>query len=247
MKRFIVEKLPAQGRPVPLSPEESRHALQVFRLQDGDAVEAIDGTGGACGARIRVGREVVLEFTGTGRAIDPASQVVPVTVELAVLKGDAMADAIQKCVELGASRLVPLLTEFTVVSLKGKGEGAFLARWRKIADQSLKQCGRLERLAISDPIELELLPRAASGEAAFFCDEDAASEGGAPPMLEALAGLKPSTPVRLAIGPEGGWSDRDRDLLARSGRRPVTLGPLVLRADTAVAFAVSLCAAHARA
>ena len=248
MKRFIVDKLPAPGKPAPLSREEGRHAIQVFRLEDGDPVEAMDGSGGSCTATIRIGTEISLEFLRAGKPVVPSTQVVPLVIELAILKGDAMADAIQKCVELGASGLAPLVTEFTVVKLGKKGEDAFVARWRKIADQSLKQCGRLTRLEIKDPIAISGIPRAGRGEAAFFCDEDSALSGArAPALLDALREAGPSAPVRIAIGPEGGWSPSDRKHLARSGRLPVSLGPLVLRADTAVACAVAIRAALARA
>jgi 16S rRNA (uracil1498-N3)-methyltransferase len=245
MKRFIVSRLPAPGRPSPLSREEGRHALQVYRLQDGDAVEALDGSGGSCRAVIRVGREVTLEHSGASRALDPSAQILPVTVELAVLKGDAMAEAIQKCVELGASTLQPVLTEYMVVKLGGKGEGAFVARWRKIADQSLKQCGRLTRLDILDPLALASLPKARTGELSFYCDEDSVTAERTESLVSASRSAG-SASIRLAIGPEGGWSPADREHLARSGRRPVSLGPLVLRADTAVAFALSVCAAMTR-
>jgi 16S rRNA (uracil1498-N3)-methyltransferase len=243
MKRVLCPRLPAPDRPVELPEEEARHALRVLRLRDGDRIEIIDGRGGRATGRLRSkGEKAWAEADSTPATAAPATAagVVPVRLELAVLKGDAMEWAIEKAVELGIRSLQPVLTERTVVRTGGKGPEAFQERWRKIADQALKQCGRLERLDVEPPIPLEEVLAAQPGPR-FWCDE--AAGAGEPFLLDAFGGAES---LRVLVGPEGGWAPRERELLARSGATRATLGPLTLRAETAALFAAGLAQAHFR-
>jgi 16S rRNA (uracil1498-N3)-methyltransferase len=248
MKRVLCSGLPRPGHPAELSPTEAHHAVKVLRLRNGDRVEAIDGQGGVALATLELrGERVRLEHAGEARATAAsAEQVAPLTLELAVLKGDAMEWAIEKAVELGVRRLVPVLTAHTVVQVGGKGPEAFRERWQRIADQALKQCGRLERLEVEPPIALEeMLARPLAAGEARACADEAARDGGAPPLSDWLS-ASPATALRFLIGPEGGWSVSERELLERSTER-VSLGPNVLRAETAALFAASLAVARLRA
>jgi 16S rRNA (uracil1498-N3)-methyltransferase len=254
MKRLLCPQLPKPHRPAPLSEEEANHAVRVLRLRDGDSVEAIDGQGHSAPAILRVhGGPPRLELaTGEARVAakprtDAPDAVVPLTLEMAVLKGDAMEWVVEKAVELGVRRLVPVLTAHTVVQIKSKGPEAFRDRWQKIADQALKQCGRLERLQIELPASLEeIIARQPASERAprFWCDE-AAGEG-VVDLHTHLSQRLSVDEIRLLIGPEGGWSEEERGWLTPAAQR-ITLGPLVLRAETAAVFGISLVAAALRA
>jgi 16S rRNA (uracil1498-N3)-methyltransferase len=238
LKRLLCPTLPTPEQPAALPESEARHAVQVLRLRDGDAVQAIDGRGGSARARLRVGagKGVTLEFDAT-LPPETARASGEVVLELAVLKGEAMEWAVEKAVELGARQLVPVLSAHTVVQLDRKGPEAFRDRWQKIADQALKQCGRLERMEVALPTPLpELLMQPA---ARVWCDD--AGRDQAPPLLDWLS----QAPERLhvLVGPEGGWSAVERELLARSGQA-VSLGPAVLRAETAALLAVGLAVAQ---
>jgi len=249
MKRVICPQLPKAHRPSTLSEDEANHAVRVLRLRDGDSVEAIDGQGHSTPAILRIqGGITRLELaTGATPRIEAANAIVPLVLEMAVLKGDAMEWVIEKAVELGVHALCPVLTAHTVVQIKNKGPEAFQERWQKIADQALKQCGRLERLRIAPPTELEqvILNHPASARVPrYWCDE--ASVASAPELQQKLGGALQYDEVRLLIGPEGGWSEEERGWLATSSEK-VQLGPLILRAETAALYGVSLLTAALRA
>jgi 16S rRNA (uracil1498-N3)-methyltransferase len=249
MKRILCPQLPKPHRPVNLPEAEANHAVRVLRLRDGDSVEAIDGQGHSVPAilrthhgptRLELPSGVGLAGQSTARAEAPGS-VVPLILEMAVIKGDSMEWVVEKAVELGVRTLIPVTTAHTVVQFKNKGPEAFRERWQKIADQSLKQCGRLERLMIEAPISLEeLFTHTPSSEKAprYWCDEAAGPN--APDLPQKLADLKTETfnEVHLLIGPEGGWSEAERAWLATAAEK-VQLGPLVLRAETAALYGIS--------
>ncbi len=246
MKRVLCSTLPKPGRPAALSDTESHHLLKVLRLRIGDRVEALDGRGSKVVARLAIhSDQVSLEFESQSESPALNEAIAPVRLEVGIIKGDAMEWVIEKAVELGVRELVPVMTQHTVVQLKNKGPEAFQERWQKIADQALKQCGRLERLAVALPIELEMLLQDGS-ITRLWCDE--AAEG--PYLLDWIGSLGSApSELRLLVGPEGGWSEHERALLQRSqGVVRVGLGPLVLRAETAAVFGASLLAAsfHSR-
>ena len=253
MKRVLTSMLPQPHRSVPLSEAEANHAVRVLRLRDGEEVEALDGNGHAAVVLLRTRNGPPrLEFAAPRSAsaekpiLSPAQEITPILLEMAVLKGDAMEWVIEKAVELGIRAIQPVLTAHTVVQLKNKGPEAFRIRWQKISDQALKQCGRLERLEILLPKSLEEAILVSSTDAThprLWCDE--AARDTAPYIQRWIQDqMNPSVKsLRLLIGPEGGWSDHERDLIARApgdNTRAISLGSLVLRAETAALFSMSL-------
>jgi len=246
MKRLLSPALPTPNHAVPLPEAEAHHALQVFRLGDGDEVEVMDGVGHSVIARLRVReKHVDLVYEKAAPVLSAPADSIPVILELAVLKGPSMEWAVEKSVELGVTRLQPLTTAHTIVQLDRKGPEAFQERWQKIADQALKQCGRLTRLEILAPIELvNLLAEAPATSARPRLWADESQRAQARP-LNAVASQLRSTAreICLLIGPEGGWSAAEKTLLSRSPETvPVSLGPLTLRAETAAIAGVAVLA-----
>ena len=247
MKRVLINSLPANDRPVALPEDEAHHLIQVLRIRNGERIEALDGKGAKM--------TVEVEFLGKGKAQvhsrgessrDPRLNALPVILEMAVLKGDAMEWTVEKAVELGVKTFIPVLCAHAVVQVDRKGPQYYRERWQKIADQALKQCGRLERMEVRDPIELASL---LTEKRALRLWADEATRADSPHVFEALS--KVDTPDRLRgvailIGPEGGWSETERELLSRSDCRSTSLGPWVYRAETAALFATSLVAASMR-
>jgi len=255
-KRLLCLTIPQPDRPTELPESEAEHATRVLRLRDGDHVEALDGHGRSAEVILRVrGGSVRLEYAG-----EAGTSKIPIpdfTLEMAILKGDAMEWVVEKSVELGVKTLIPVMTDHTVVQIKQKGPEVFQQRWQKIADQALKQCGRLDRLEIELPIDLEeLLVRQASSEKTprLWCDE--ADRDETPELLDWF--IQKTIPVstatsslqgaRLLIGPEGGWSQQERELLSRSSPHLIrlSLGPWVLRAETAAISSIGLITAFLR-
>jgi len=267
-RRLLCPKLPSPNSPVILSPEEARHARKVLRLRNGDRVEALDGQGHKIVAQLgSQGDETCLEWVamedGGSHSLERSGtetkDILPLDLEISVLKGDAMEWTIEKAVELGVHSLTPLITDHTVVQIQAKGEDYFRQRWQKIADQALKQCGRLNRLEIRSPQFFKAWLKSpqlmAEGQIRLWCDEAGIQEA---PFLGTWA-LKNQDPLRnshlsLLIGPEGGWSrlekEQLRGLSERSGDLSwvrVHLGPSILRAGTAALSSVSILSAFVRA
>src|SRR5437868_1235155 len=117
MRRLLTARLPRPGATSELPESEASHALNVLRLRDGDRVEAIDGRGSAlsCVLRVRGGKALLEAEAGAVTRAASGEETLPLVLELAVLKGDAMEWTIEKAVELGAREVHPLLTDHTVV------------------------------------------------------------------------------------------------------------------------------------
>lgn len=220
-RRVLCETLPAHGW-TELSEEESHHVGKVLRLADGEEVEVLDGRGSSVFARIRRrGKSFGVEEPRPGRT-DPLP-LRRVTAEIAVLKSDAMEWLIEKLTEIGVQRVTPVWTDYGVIKAKSKPEDVFRARWQSIADQALKQSGRLHRLWIDRPTPLSDLEPIA--------DRWILDPRGARPIKEAPLTGEP----RFALGPEGGFTDDELRFLL--GGKPlesaISLGNHILRAETA--------------
>lgn len=260
MKRVLAPTLPTRERPVFLPESEADHLTRVLRLRDGDVIEALDGHGHAALVTLRIkgggpriefleGSEQSAKTTGVHR---PGA--TPVELEMAILKGDAMEWVVEKAVELGVRTLIPTVTAHTVVQIRNKGPEVFRERWQKIADQALKQCGRLDKMEVALPLSLEevLSLRPATTEQPRLWFDEAGKDESA--YLENWLDQQPWEPlsaVRLLVGPEGGWSAQERDTLLASSRvstiHRLGLGPWILRGETAALFSISLTTARFRA
>jgi 16S rRNA (uracil1498-N3)-methyltransferase len=260
MKRVLAPNLPTRERPVFLPESEADHLTRVLRLRDGDVIEALDGLGHAALVTLRIkGGEPRIEYLEGAEQKSKISGITlpgatPVELEMAILKGDAMEWVVEKAVELGVRALYPTVTAHTVVQIKNKGPEAFRDRWQKIADQALKQCGRLDKMEVALPVSLEdlLASRPARAEQPRLWFDEAGKDESL--YLESWLGSQPFdklSSVRLLIGPEGGWSMQERDLLTASSRVSAIyrlgLGPWILRGETAALFSVSLTTARFRA
>lgn len=247
MKRVLLEKLPTSDRPIALVDEEAHHLMQVLRIRNGEMVEALDGRGSKM--------SVEIEFIGKGKAQahsrseahkDPRLNALPIILEMAVLKGDAMEWTVEKAVELGVKVFVPVLCAHAVVQVERKGPQFYQERWQKIADQALKQCGRLERMEVQEPTPIESL---LVEKRALRIWADEATRADSPTLFETLDRVEAAKRIQgvaILIGPEGGWSETERILLSRSECVSTSLGPWVYRAETAALFATSLVAASMR-
>ena len=205
------------GALLPLDARAVHHLAVVLRLRAGDPVHVFNERDGEWAAVLReVGRRsVLLEVVRRHRA--PETPHGPSLI-LAPIRPSRLDWLIEKAVELGVGGVLPVLTERTVVRL-GKPQ-----RLQAIAREAAEQCGRLDVPTIAEPVELKhWLAARDPVDRVLFADE----AGEATPILEAPAGA-------LLIGPEGGFAPGERAALrAAPGILPVSLGPLILRAETA--------------
>jgi 16S rRNA (uracil1498-N3)-methyltransferase len=226
---FVASGLEA-GEPVPLARGQSNYLANVLRLGAGAGVLTFNGRDG----------EWLCEITAASRkdiALMPVRQIRPQPAAgdlhclFAPLKSARLDYMAQKAVEMGASVLVPVLTRRTQVSRLN------LDRLRANAVEAAEQCGLLSVPEVAEEQKLErALAALEPGRVLIFCDEDAEVSN----PVAALAGLGRG-PLAVLIGPEGGFDESERKLLlARTNTVRLSLGPRILRADTAAVAALAI-------
>ncbi len=245
-RRVLVRELPTITNPVKLTLKESKHLRQVLRLKSGDLVELINSNTGksAIGALKFSSSVTIVELAQTDKPtsspVESENQILPITLEISILKKDAMNLVVEKAVELGIKELTPIYTERSVIKLKNKEPELLQARWQRIADQALKQCGRLKKLIINNPVKLtnDILENTMGRR--FWCKESANLN--AKNLLTELENINTENKYfHLLVGPEGGWSPQEENLMENiKNTTPVSLGPLILRAETAAIFGLSV-------
>lgn len=203
----------------------AHYVRDVLRLRKDDAVILFDGRGGEYeGAVLEVHRHGLKLAVGAWRERNSES-ALHTELGLGISRGERMDYAVQKAVELGASRITPLLTEHTVVKLSGERREQRRLHWQKVAVSACEQSGRCRVPEVAEPVALEAWLKEQSG-LRLYCD---------PRAEQGLTQL--ATPenrrVCLLAGPEGGFSAEERQLAQDSGFLPVRLGPRVLRTETA--------------
>ena len=228
--RAFAPEIPTVGGVFDLDPEESKHLAQVLRVAPGQALDVVDGRGtlAQCLVEEASKRAVALRVE---RRSTPGCAPAPLELAVGLTKSDAYEDLIQRAVELGATRFVPLLCEHSVVRLDAKREASRLDRWRRIALAGLKQCERLWSMEIAESASVE--EYVSNGGGALFALLER-TDGGAEVLRVAAAG-----PVRICVGPEGGWSAGERALLEARGTG-ASLGAAVLRTETAALAALAV-------
>lgn len=219
------------GRTIELPPDAARH-VQVLRLQPGDALTLFDGQGGEWLAEVRTmgKREVHAELLAH-QAVERELPVA-VTLALAMPAGDRMDFVVEKATELGAAAIVPLIAERSVLRLAGERAEKRRAHWQAIAVAACEQCGRnrVPQVAVPLPLPawLDALPAPAAGHARWLLGwRDAQA------WPEAQSSAASSRSALLLSGPEGGFTEGEEALARGRGFAALTLGPRVLRADTA--------------
>jgi 16S rRNA (uracil1498-N3)-methyltransferase len=207
------------GRTVALDPTEARHLTGALRRRPGDAIVLADGGGAVAEAKlvtISKGR-VEAEVLSVRHEPDPGTGVV---LAVAMIDNRAMDWAVQKAVEVGVGRFVPMETDRAQV--QGRDPGGRVEHWRRTAMQALKQCRRPWAMAVGNVVSLEELVEG-SQEAGVVADSGGCSIDDLPAGPEGL----------LVIGPEGGFTAGENGLFDRHRWPRLRLGPHILRAETA--------------
>jgi 16S rRNA (uracil1498-N3)-methyltransferase len=228
--RLFVEAPLSPGAEVALDRDQANYLKNALRLKAGDAVLAFNGRDGEWRARLVASgrRDLALGLEAMTRPQLPAGDLA---LAFAPLKHARLDYLVQKVVEMGVTRLLPMITRHTAVARVN------VDRMRANAIEAAEQCGILAVSVVEEPLTFARVVAGLPPEGlAVFCDEEA--EPGDP-----LAALKhaPPGPVTLLIGPEGGFAEEERrTLLARERTVRLSLGPRVLRADTAAVAALAL-------
>ena len=220
-----------------LEGEEAHHALRVMRLRVGEECEVFDGKGQAVRGRILTAGGGTPSL-GELRPLPPLPPVADMTLALAIPKGWNMELIVQKAVELGARRIIPLVTERTIVRLNAKEAAAKAAKWQRTALEACKQCGVNTLPVVEQPrAYAEFLKQGDIPELRLVC----AILPEAQPMRQVLETARTAgrREVVVLIGPEGDFSPAEYAAAIAAGYAPVSLGPIILRVETAVFMALS--------
>jgi len=250
MKRFLVQNaVLREGAVVALDAEESAHAARVLRAWPGDRVRVFDGAGGEFEAVVDSVSSRAVTCRLAGKAQAAGETPVEITFAFGLAKRNATDWIIQKAVELGAARLRPFLCGRSVPQRKEHHSDNRLARWRRIIRDATKQCGRARLCGIEDIIEWPaLLEAAPPGAIRVVCwegaEDDNAHRQEPAAMLRlseslVMTDLKKANGLWLAVGPEGGLTTREIQAAAQAGWQVCSLGPRILRAETAAAAALA--------
>lgn len=229
MPRFHCPAPLHTGLVLSLPPGAARH-VQVLRMQPGDVITLFNGEGGEFDATVtRMGRSDVEVEVGTHHAVE---REAPCTVHLlaGIIANERMDWLVEKATELGAASITPITAERSVLKLKGERADKKLAHWQGVAVAAAEQCGRNRVTRIDNACTLaQWVAQHPVGAVTGLRLILSLSEG-TRPLAEAVLG---HADVTLLSGPEGGLTPAEEALALGAGFVPVTLGPRVLRAETA--------------
>ncbi|SPE60290.1 Ribosomal RNA small subunit methyltransferase E [Verrucomicrobia bacterium] len=224
-----------------LTAREAHHAVHVRRLRQGEQVMVLDGAGHAflCEMEGAARKEVLLRVVEERSVPAPAYQI---SLLQALPKGKLIESIVQKATELGASRIVPLVTERVVTQLEGRAAEQKEQKLQGVAIEAMKQCGAAWLPKVEAPVTpAEFLARGEPFELPLVASLQSDSQHARNYFraFETQHGRRPRS-LCIWIGPEGDFSGAELDAIKASGARPITLGQLVLRTETAACYCLSI-------
>ena len=223
-----------------LKGEQAAHLIRVLRAQAGMECDMVAGD--------RVWRAVISGVSGDAVRFTLLSEVeadpaLPVTVLLSIFKFDRMEWIIEKATELGAERLIPMIARRSEKHL-AQAATTRAERWRRVAVEASKQARRSDLLQIDEPLPLKTALRAEENAVRIVLAEQERSTTLRHALSEALIAAGDEVPsIRIAVGPEGGWTGEEEAMFDAERWKAVSLGPRILRAETAAITAMAVAAA----
>jgi 16S rRNA (uracil1498-N3)-methyltransferase len=226
-RRWIADEV--SGNRAVLTGEHARHLSQVLRAKVGQEFDVAVGGEVRQATISNIDRERV-EFELGEVVAQPTA--FPITVAISIFKFDRMEWAIEKCTELGVARFVPVIAARTESHLASAATKR-VERWKRIAQAASEQSRRVSAPEISEPVKVKELISSAAGHGVVLSE------------IEDELMLKEAIPsdasfITLAFGPEGGWKQEELDVFFSAGWTAASLGPTILRAETAAIAAVAI-------
>ena len=224
--RVYIDAPLTEAGEVSLEDAPAHHLARVLRLREGDALTLFNGRGGEWDAEFLGRRRVRLRsFSGVER-----ESPLHLTLVQGVSSGERMDYTVQKAVELGVAVVQPLLTRRGVVKLEGKRAESRVEHWRRVAIAACEQCGRNRLAEVRPLLEFAIYLRDLQGEGARLL---LSAQG------RSLRELRVERSATIAAGPEAGFSPEEQAALERAGFVKASLGPRVLRTETAALAALA--------
>lgn len=241
MHRFYLPPESCRGTVLRLEGREAHHALHVLRLKRGESATVLDGAGGEYFCNVDQGAKDSLTLVLREKHAKPAPACA-ISLFVAIPKGKIIEGIIQKSVELGAHRIVPLLTERVVTQLDGEGTESKREKWQNVAIEAIKQSGAAWLPKVEAPVTIsEFLARGPQAELSMVGSLQ--TERRHPREwiadFQKMQGRRPQTAAAW-IGPEGDFTLPELQAIEAAGARPVTLGQLTLRVETAAIYCLSI-------
>ncbi|MBT8048039.1 MAG: 16S rRNA (uracil(1498)-N(3))-methyltransferase [Xanthomonadales bacterium] len=219
------------GRELILEGGNAHYLARVLRVNAGQTVVLFNGDGRDYAAEVVRADRKEISLRLFSRLPAAAESAVGITVVQALSRGERMDQTLQKCTELGASAFQPLISERVEVRLDQSKLAKRLAHWQGVVISACEQSGRAVIPQVHEPLDLEeLLARPATGLSLVL----------APGAPEPLARAPLGRTVQVLIGPEGGFSEAEQLLMQSRGMQLVSLGPRILRTETAAPAAVAI-------
>lgn len=235
MHRCFVDFKIAAGTDIKVCGDEAKHMSKVLRLASGDEVEVCDGSGITySGIVTGITKNEVEIKLGEGKK-DESEPSVQVYLFAGLSKGAKMELVIQKSVELGVTKVIPVETEFAVAK-EGK-----LERWQRIAFEAAKQCKRPTVPEISDVLSFKDAVTLMKSLDASLCAYERENKKG---ITEALNAVPECNTCGIFVGPEGGFSEKEIELLSQQDIPTVSLGKRILRTETAAIVFLTIVMHH---
>ena len=248
MHRHYIESSRLLASSLTLMREEARHLQTVLRVTDGETVELFDGRGQTAVARVVEAGRTGLRLERLAPPVCHEPRACQIVLFACISKGKRMDWTIEKGVELGVSRIVPVISDRTIVRLDEEDAGEKVSRWTRVAVEACRQSGAVWLPVIDTPLPLTETGPLVRACAPVFV---AALVPEARSMRQVLADLRalqggPGAPRTAGwfVGPEGDFTPGELQLLLASGALPVSLGSQVLRAETAAIWGLCVLGAE---
>lgn len=236
LPRFFCPIPMSLGQTVDLPPAVANHAGRALRLREGTEIVLFNGLEGQFHAHLRfqqgVAQAELFHYDSNKRVLKGN-----ITLIQALASGDKMDWIIEKAVEIGVHRIIPIQAERSILNLEGARLEKRQQRWQAVAQAASEQCGR-NQLLLLEPVQglghcLQLLSaeRATASPSStndYLCDPDSQIS-----LREHILAHPEQTEVRLYIGPEGGWSEKESALMQKHGALGVCFGERIFRTETA--------------
>jgi 16S rRNA (uracil1498-N3)-methyltransferase len=235
MKRYYAPSLDSGV----LDAEQSHHSAHVMRQNVGDHFGVFDGHGHEAKARITEIAKDAVKFTVLAKAASPRP-AHPVWLAQALTKAKSMDLIIEKATELGVSELVPLQSDHSVAHVDDEKADAKVEKWKKLTIEAAKQCGQNWLPVVRTPqAPKDFVNELPKGAVKLIASLQAEAKPLKTVLREQLPTIKPGTPIVVMIGPEGDFTPAEIGAARASGFLPVSLGKIILRAETAAFFVLS--------
>ncbi|HZJ16387.1 MAG TPA: 16S rRNA (uracil(1498)-N(3))-methyltransferase [Chthoniobacteraceae bacterium] len=240
MHRFYIPPSSWKAERLVLDTVESHHAAGVLRLKEGERIAIFDGQGNEATVEILAATNQRVELRKISQS-KSAPLACRLTLAQAIPKGKNMELIVEKATELGAAMIAPLISERTVVRCDDEEAAAKKQKWQRVALEAAKQCGQNWLPEVQTPATLKIFFGA---NPKFDLMLIASLQPDARPLKSILAefGAAPPQNVLILVGPEGDFTPAEMNLAKAAGCRPISLGPIILRTETAAIYCLSVLA-----